>query len=151
MFNDRTETIQIIRELEIPVVPLAELAQTTSPRISEFVKGRGMNREVELRVIRAVAQVKKVWQGYQIKLPIVPLDAFQRALHNLEFQERLDGAEDLYARKAALEAEIKRRELAHAAEPIRSAVSTTNRANGVLDAVGSNQCSAHSVRYPPSA
>jgi hypothetical protein len=121
--DSRAATIQAIKDLEIPTVPLSELAQTQAPRISEFCKGRAMNREVELRIIAAVAKVKKCWEGYGgIRIPITSsdgsFDGFNAALSNLEYQERLSAGINNLDIIKALRDELYRRELLAASEPI---------------------------------
>jgi hypothetical protein len=61
VYKDRVRTIDLIRNLEIPKIDLAGIANVSPPRVTEFIHHRQLPREQAERIQRAVEEIGFVW------------------------------------------------------------------------------------------
>ena len=80
MENSRQETINAIFQFRIPKIGLAALANVSSGRISDYMRGRSLSADKVSRIEDAVLQVVKVWTCLPVKTDIADPESFARAI-----------------------------------------------------------------------
>jgi hypothetical protein len=80
MQKTRTDTINAIKFLDIPITKLARMADLEPSRVSEYVRGKSMPTDKTEKIETAVRDIVKVWSVLPVRVDLSDMEGFKRAI-----------------------------------------------------------------------
>jgi len=78
--TNRHLTVARIRELNLRRGDISRLAGTRGQRVSDYMNGRPIPRDVEIQIERTVEEIQKVYTAFPVKLDLSDIEGFRRVL-----------------------------------------------------------------------